>query len=143
MGFGLTGYGGLPGKGFWVRLAPVVTDSGRDRWGTCGQDASTSSMGRAGARIQFPAPPRYGLRREGSQERDLLPRVATPDHRQLDMRLAMGVRLPRCRKRQTDREVPGDGCVSVRECLLSREAWRMRPTGSELRVPCGAASDER
>ena len=29
--FGLIGYGGA-GKGFWFRLAPVVTDSGRDRW---------------------------------------------------------------------------------------------------------------
>ena len=30
--FGLMGYGGLPGKGFWFRLAPVVTTGGRQRW---------------------------------------------------------------------------------------------------------------
>jgi hypothetical protein len=30
--FGLFGYGGLPGKGFWFRLEPVVTADGRQRW---------------------------------------------------------------------------------------------------------------
>ena len=30
--FGLFGHGGVPGTGFWVRLEPVVTASGRQRW---------------------------------------------------------------------------------------------------------------
>ena len=30
--FGVIGRGGLPGKGFWARLEPVVTDDGRRRW---------------------------------------------------------------------------------------------------------------
>ena len=30
--FGLIGYGGLTGKGFWFRLEPVKTATGRTRW---------------------------------------------------------------------------------------------------------------
>jgi len=42
----------------------------------------------ATARIQLAAPPRHGHHLEGPQERDLLPRVATQDHGQLEVPLA-------------------------------------------------------
>ena len=81
------GYGGLPGKGFWARIAPLG-----DQWATVVRAARTQhhhGWGDATARIQFPAPPRYGHHLDGSQERDLLPRKpANQDHGQLEVPLA-------------------------------------------------------